>query len=194
LSLTDTSRATDASVDDVIGELRRRASLFPGSKAQDLDGWARMLARDTDIQLPASASLAPYLREALRKLADCIAAEPWRSAKDRFSFVRRATIGLVNDDKPNGWASGKTNGERGVCAAPRGRSAPVAPEVSEDAHVSEMRLTAEADASRARAEEERKKQAAWLAGEGKSRRQPAFTRPDGGRSEDERDAAQGGRK
>ena len=99
-----------------MAEVRRRADLFPGVDPRDLDAWAETLRRDPDLHLPRDASLAPYLREALRRLQDGLAAQPGWPGKSRLTFVRRTAFGLVNDDKPNRWASGRTDGREGVCA------------------------------------------------------------------------------
>lgn len=105
--------------DLVAVEMTRRADLFPGTDPRDLDAWARGLLRDPDLHLPPKAQLAPYLRAALRKLAGKVAATPGMVNGSRFSFVHTVTFGMVNDDKINHWASGKTDGKEGVCAPPR---------------------------------------------------------------------------
>lgn len=96
-------------------EIRRRLNLFPGATEADLSRWAADLRKDPDLHLPSGVSLAPYLRRALSGLADLVAATPTKPNKDRLAYVRRSALGLVNDDKPNGWASGRTDGREGVC-------------------------------------------------------------------------------
>lgn len=70
------------------------------------------------MDLPKTASLVPYVRRAMEKLGDVVTAKPETPLVHRLTFVSRTTVGLVNDDKQHGWASGKTDGAEGVCAPP----------------------------------------------------------------------------
>lgn len=87
---------------------------------QDVPAWACGLREELSTVMPAGVSAVPYLAEALRKLLDLATGQPEMPSRNRLAFVRKATLGLVHDDKRNGWASGKTEGAEGVCA-PRSR-------------------------------------------------------------------------
>jgi len=81
--------------------------------------WSESLAAELD--LPEAASAKPYIHAVLQQLGDIVATTPSLSPKERTTYVRRALIGKVNDDKVNGWSSGLSGGALGVCAPSKAR-------------------------------------------------------------------------
>ena len=153
----------------VVAELQAQESLLAGMHRDDIEQLAQSLVSHVDIRLPTQASLAPYVRKALQKLRTAVLADPGKKLQDRLRYLDSTTVGLTIDDKLHGYASGKTNGEQGVCA-PRSSQRGVKGVLDVDATVASTRARAakQKELEAAKAEEaeqqERERQERYRAG------------------------------